>query len=283
MTRHRPRLWQVFTGLSILIGALVVFAWQQGGSGGAGGPLNAIAKAAEKTQSQPGGRMTMRAVVSSPGRPAPLTVTGEGAFDSRERARAVLRFPSPDSGDQVTMDMVSDGNVVYMRSSVFGALPDGRKWMSLDVALGDEVEMPAPAEGNANGELELLEAASGDVDEIGKEDVRGVSTTYYRGTISVSEQVKRLREEGADELASVAEEHGSPARFEVWIDADGLVRRMRLVQAHADDKGGASTTIDMRMDLFDLGIDPEIAVPDSSEVFDATSLAKEELEGTGNG
>jgi hypothetical protein len=32
------------------------------------------------------------------------------------------------------------------------------------------------------------------------------------------------------------------------------------------------------MDFFDFGIEPEIDVPDSSEVFDATALTEESLE-----
>lgn len=34
--------------------------------------------------------------------------------------------------------------------------------------------------------------------------------------------------------------------------------------------------IDMRMDFYDFGSIPEVEVPDPSEVFDATSLAREE-------
>jgi hypothetical protein len=33
----------------------------------------------------------------------------------------------------------------------------------------------------------------------------------------------------------------------------------------------------MRIDFFDFGIDPEIDVPESSEVFDATALARDKL------
>lgn len=35
--------------------------------------------------------------------------------------------------------------------------------------------------------------------------------------------------------------------------------------------------MDMRMDFFDFGFEPEIEVPDSSEVFDATDLTREKL------
>ncbi len=88
-------------------------------------------------------------------------------------------------------------------------------------------------------------------------------------------------EEGADDLASETE-RGAPPRIEVWIDADGLIRRMRLVRSQPGEGGEGPKTTDMRMDFYDLGITPEIDLPDSSEVFDATALAEDEV-GLSNG
>jgi hypothetical protein len=275
----RRRLWQVIAGLSILVGALVVFASQNGGESDGGGPLNAIAQAAERTQDEGGGRAVMQSVVSSPSQSEPLEISGQMSFDADGRTSAVLKFLNPDTGQPAEMEMVGDGAVIYMRSSVFGSLPDGREWMSLDLefATGLDRDALVPSEGDAKGELELLEETS-DVQKLGKEDVNGVSTTHYRGKVSASENADRLREEGGDEdFASRIEEEDSAIRVEAWIDADELVRRMRIVQRTPGDDGEGPTTMDMRMDFFDFGIDPAIDVPDSDEVFDATSLAKEEL------
>ena len=93
------------------------------------------------------------------------------------------------------------------------------------------MDTPLPANGDAKGELELLEAVTGDVQKLGKEDVRGVPTTRYRGTIGVSEHAEELREEGAEDRASYVEKMGTPLQVEAWIDADGLVRRMRFVKS----------------------------------------------------
>lgn len=274
--RHR-RPWRVVTGLSVLIVALAVFAWQQGGDGdGAGplaGPLNAIAKAAERTQREPGGRATMHTIVSSPARS--FTITGQMVFDAEAgRSRAVLTVPRAGSDGSVKMQVVGDGTKMYMRSSMFGSLPGGREWMGLDFSFGEELDTPLPANSDATGELELLEAVTGNVQKLGKEDVHDVPTTRYRGTVSASENAERLREAGAEDLASSIEK-GTPLRVEAWIDADGLVRRMRLVKSRPRKAGEGSTTIDMRMDFFDFGTVPEIDVPEPSEVFDATALAED--------
>ena len=134
-----------------------------------------------------------------------------------------------------------------------------------------------PAGGDAKGELELLEAATGDVQKLGKEDVRGVPTTRYRGTVEPSEHAERLREEGQEDWAAFIEKDAKPLTVEAWIDADDLVRRMRLVQSQPQE-GGEGSTVDMRMDFFDFGAVPEIDVPAQSEVFDATPQLRAELE-----
>ena len=274
---RRGRLWQAVIGLSILIVALAVFAWPQGGDDGGDGPLNAIAEAAERTQREPGGRATMHTVVSSPVRSESFTITGQMVFDDETgRSRAVLTVPHPESGGSVKMEVVGDGTVMYMRSSMFGSLPGRREWMALDFSFAQELDTPLPANSDAKGELGLLEAVTGDVQKLGEEEVRGVPTMRYRGTVNVSENAEWLRGEGAEDLASHIEE-GRPLQVEAWIDAEGLVRRMRLVKSEPREGGEGSMTTDMRMDFFDFGVVPEIDVPEPSEVFDATALAQDEL------
>jgi hypothetical protein len=273
----RRRLLRILAGLSILIVAFAVFAWQQGGDSDGGGPLNAIAQAAERTQEQPGGRAAMRGVVSSPARPVPYTMTGQVVFDAEGHSRMAMTVQRDEGGDPVKIDAVTDGTVMYMRSSQFGSLPDGKEWMALDLALGEDIDTTLPANVDAQGELVLLERATGEVQKLGVEDVRGVPTTHYRGTVGVAENAELLREEGAEELASYIERKGSPMRVEAWIDADGLVRRMRLVHSQPSEKDEGPTTMDMSVDFFDFGISPEIDVPDSSEAFDATAVARDGL------
>ena len=277
---RRRRLWLAATGLSILIIALVVFALQPEGDGESDGPLNAVADAAERTQGEPGGHATMLAIVSTPSRPDPLTIIkGQMVFDDETaHSKAILTVSRPGSDGSVKMDVVTDETspTLYMRSSMFGSLPGGREWMALDLSsFGPEQDTPLPANADAKGELELLQAATG-VRKLGKEEVRGVPTTHYRGTLDPSGNAEWLRKEGASDLASRIEQ-GTPPRLEAWIDADGLVRRMRLVNTQPREGGEGPVTTDMRMDFFDFGAVPEIDLPESSEVFDATTLAEDGL------
>lgn len=271
------RFWSFGVGLAIVVVLLAAFAWPQGGGDGGGGPLNAIAEAAVKTQHEGGARAVMRGTVTESEGSKPLRLTGRAAYNAAGVSRGAMTIPDPKSDGYAKVEYVQDGTEMYMRSSLFDRLPEGREWMGLDLSFGGELETSLPANGDARGELELLEKATGGVDRVGKEDVRGVPTTRYRGKISVSENAKRLREEGAEDFASYAEKHGSPVQVEAWIDAKGLLRRTRVVQLRPQ-KDGKGQTFDLRVDFFDFGVEPEIDVPDSGEVFDATSLAKEQLD-----
>jgi hypothetical protein len=259
-----------------VIAAFGLFAWQQGNGGGGGGPLNAIAAAAEKTQQEPGGRAAMHSIVTVSGQSAPIRMRGWMVFDAENRTRGVITAPHTVSDGPMKLDIVSDGTTMYMRSKKFGSLPDGARWMSLDLSLGDEVDPTTLPDVDAKGELALLEGVE-NVQKLGKEDVRGVSTTHFRGALSVADQVERMRDDGEDNIASVTERDGGPTRVDAWIDAEGLVRRMRLIHSQPAEQGEKSMTMDMRVDFFDFGFEPEIEVPDSSEVFDATDLTREKL------
>jgi hypothetical protein len=262
--------------MCVLAAVLAALALQLGGGDGSGGPLNAIAKAAERTRREPGGRAVMHTIVSSPDRS--YTMTGRMVFDTETgRSRVVLTMPDPDSSGSVKVQGVFDGTVMYIQLGRLGSLPDGAEWMSLDFSSFGLEEDELPSNGDAMGELELLEAATGGVRKLGKENVRGVPTTHYRGTVGVAEQAKQLREKGAEDLSSYAQKKGTPLRIEAWIDADGLVRRMRYGKSDPAKEGNGLTTIDMRVDFLDFGEVPEIDVPDSSEVFDGTGLAKSEI------
>jgi len=199
----------------------------------------------------------MHSIITVQGKPAPSAVTGRIAYDAEGRSQAVITGPKTTDGGLMKMEAITDGTTMYMHSSQFGSLPDGAKWMMLDLSRGDDdQETPIPASVDAKGELAFLEAVSDDVQKLGKEDVRGVPTTHYRGSMDP------------------ADGEGPPFGVEAWIDAKGLMRRMRLVHSEPSDEGDGTTTIDMRMDFFDFGFEPEIEVPDSSEVFDATAMAE---------
>lgn len=254
------------------VAAFALIASQQGGDGGGSGPLqplNAIAAAAERTQGEPGGRVAMHAIVESPSESKPLVMTGHTVY-SGNRTQGLLRFANPDTGKPAEMELAAEGTHMYMRSDLFKSLPGGKEWMGLDLSVVPTGEAPVPTNVDAKGELAVLEAVTGGVQKLGREEVRGVSTTRYRGEVDNVKRAKELEDEGADKLAEIIED-GAPTKVEAWIDPRGLIRRMRIVTSVPGAEDDGLTTTDMQIDLFDFGAQPEIELPDSDEVFDMTA------------
>lgn len=250
-SRSRSALRWVSAGLLVVLIALVILLTQQGGGGS--GPLNALAKAAEVTQSEPGGHITIEGLVTVPTEPKPLTLTGKMVYDSEGRTRGYMTMPDPKTGGQLKIFMAGDRTNVYMRSAMFGSLPGGRRWMGLDLPSSPDGASTLGANDDAQQGFKMLEEA-GDVEKVGEEKVLGVETTHYRGTLHSS-----------DANGSV----GSP-RIEGWVDGQERVRRVRIIGSPSH------SNVDMTMDFLDFGKVPPIAMPDADEVFDASSLVESE-------
>ncbi len=264
----RRRVWIVAGLVMVALGLAALVS--QLGAGGGGAPLNAVAVAAVKTREEQGGRAVMR-VVGTLSSGKSFTATGRTVFNAEGRTRAVMKVTPAGSAAPVRIEGISDGAVVYMRSPKL-PIPEGAEWMKIDFEAAVGLKLPVPNGNDPREELSFLRFA-GDVRKLGEEDVRGVPTTRYRAAAGVPETVKRLREEGEEELAEQVEKTGSPMRFEVWIDSSGLVRRLQIFNLHTRGEGDEQST-QMTAEFFDLGLEPQIEVPDPSKVYDATSLAE---------
>jgi hypothetical protein len=243
----------VAVGLAVVIVAVAVVVLQQGG----GGPElpNAIARAAQVTEAEPGGHVVISGAITPSGS-TPLRISGRSVYEGAGRSRGFMTIPDPETGGQVKMLMIGDRHALYISSDLLGSLPDGRRWMELSFSSGQAPTSSLPGGGSAEQSLAMLEKAA-DVEEVGDEEVRGVATTRYRGTMhSSGDQAGR-----------------SPLRVETWIDARERILRMRLINSQVGG-GGHSAGIDMQMDFLDFAAVPRIEMPDPNEVFDGSNLAE---------
>jgi hypothetical protein len=265
--RSRSRRW-IFAGIAVVVVVLVIFAVAQGGGGG-GGPLNAIAKAAEVTQREPGGRALINSTTTSSTTPEGLTETGSLVFDDSGRTRGTLTVRGHETGREEKVKVIADGTTSYASSSALEALPEGKKWMELDLssAVKEKTGSSVPAEGGPQEGLKVLETVLG-AEQISKEEINGVPTTRYRGSLPVAEEVFGVKL------------HASPPQVEVWIDAQDRVRRMQLVVSGTVGESEDSTTTKMAIDYVSFGQVPQINLPDPDEVFNATSKIESQLQST---
>lgn len=280
-TRFRRRALQAAGLASILLIALLAYTLLKGDEGS---PLNPIAAAAERTQTQPGARFTMEAGYTSDALEEPMSADGRGAYNSQTGLGEAQMWMGVPGLGAVEFEIVNDETSFFMRSDneKVMPLPGGKEWMKLEPFLGaSQSELMMGSDPSSS--LQVLAAVSGDVREVGQETVRGVETSRYRTSFRLADVAEVLREEGKAEMADLYEQYGelnpAPTIAEAWIDDEEMLRRMRMImEMPIEDQ--PTMTMDMRMEFFDFGARPEVTLPDEDVVFDATPILEEELEET---
>jgi hypothetical protein len=207
-------------------------------------------------------------------------MTGEGIFDYRRNVGRITFDLSALEPDFEKMEMILDGSVVY--TSGFGEeLAPGKSWMKIDTAkvpssseLGGLGQIDSPAQ-----ELKYLRAVSKEVEEVGEEEVRGVPTTRYRavidvrklGEVAASDAPPRFRKQTRREAMALFEEAGvDEAPMDVWIDGDGLLRKMTMELAFKAE--GEKARTELTLELFDFGVPVQVSLPPAAETVDISDL-----------
>lgn len=196
-------------------------------------------------------------------------------------ASGVVDFGNDDM--QMTMDMsglagaasnvsyearLVDG-VMYMNlggALAGGSLPAGTKpWIKLDPSsLGvtgsqlDEQQNPA----------DFLASLKGiaDIHEVGHETIRGVATTEYDGTVDLAKALDRVGADARDRLQRALSAMETSVPVKVWVDDEGLPRRMQL------DISVQGMSMSMSMDFYDYGVPVDLSAPPADQVGDMSSL-----------
>ena len=257
--------------------------------GGGESPEDVVKEAAAKTADA--GTVRYSATTSMRGSGQAFVLPGQGVFDYRN-ARGRMSFDFRQYGRGIglrSMELVYDGDVSYLKSrpALFGEWP-GQPWVKFDydaLAQGKSaarLHLVQQFDQNPLQQSQFLRAVGETVDEVGTEDVRGVSTTHYRTTVNL-EQAIQISKDGqtplpksvrrpmgveADRLADEAGRAELPA--DVWIDDDGRLRRLKMSFDFRSEAG--PTTIDITLELFDFGTKVEVAPPPAAQVRDIEEI-----------
>lgn len=235
-----------------------------------------LAQAAAATEEVGTGRFESVAEVEAGGT---LSVTTTGEFDTeagQAQGEVVV------AGDGVVGelfaslaegDFVVDGDTLYL-----DGLGEHDGWVRVDdatSAAADGGVDPSTAFTTApGGLLDQLDEVT-DVTEVGRGEVRGVSATHLRATLP---EVGDL-----DEAAAGGGGYRAASEVDVWVDDEGLVRRIATTteadfgSAGPAVEGLVTAAVTTTTDLYDLGAEVEVAVP--AEATDLDDLAPEELFG----
>lgn len=214
-------------------------------------------------------------------------IEAEGQFDFANQTGAMtMALPAPVSS---SVDIVFDGTTYFMSTEAFdGGLAVDADWVFIDVeAMSEQMGIDldaleqAGAANNPTSALGGLEGVAEDgIEELGTEEVRGVETRHYAAEIdmqAVLEQAQAqlddlsddlpegfLDEEAAEQFEQVYGDE--PVPVEIWIDDDGLTRRMTMELAVDGEEGS------MTMEMYDYGEPVDIEIPDESDAIDLFEL-----------
>ncbi len=267
---------------------------------GTGGAVY-LSKAAEATGEVTTQKMSMTQEITGMPMIGDVSFTAEGAFDNESgqgrmtmdmgELYASMGDLGGESGlpeDAGIMEMVIDGDTVYIKSPLFSSLggEEGKPWMKTDV--GELSSSGGIAGGSAGTDpaafLDFFEAVGDDVTEVGTEEVRGVETTHLTATIDAERLVAEADPEEAAELEEQLESLGAAGEAftsipaEVWIDEDGYVRKFTMTfdLSEAVAEGGSDAedpmfdmgdvTISQTIELYDFNEPVDIEIPDPSKV-----------------
>lgn len=271
------KLLQVAGVLSLLLILVVANSFLNGSGGESPLNPNPVAAAAQRTEEVPGLRMKQTMRITTESSP-PTTVSGKGTYNGEDNLGEFTYSIAVD-GRQVKFDAVMSEDAWYFHYPQFASkMPEGKEWIKLEGFPGQE-DLSSPGTGNPDESLGMLRA-NGDVQKLGKTKIGHVQTTRYRVTMSPEGIVQSLHDQGKDELAEQLEgaqaQIVGPFHAEVFITPNGMLRRMRTITTVLAD--GKTVKTEMRADLFDYGIRPQIQVPDDSQVLE---LDQEQMEAFG--
>jgi hypothetical protein len=200
-----------------------------------------------------------------------ITEDGTMTFDDQGHAEGTLNLKGDTTGKEIEASVIVDGTKAYMSSDALDSLPEGKKWMGLDYSKAVKGAATAsPAEGSPVEGLKVLEKVEG-AEEVGKQEIEGVSTTHYRGDFPLTDEIFGVKT------------HFSAPRADVWIDSQDQVRRMKVVVTGSLNEGEGKTTTEEETTFAEFGRVPKIEAPPQSEVFDATGEIESQVQEAANG
>jgi hypothetical protein len=240
-----------------------------------------LADAAAKTATARSARVATTVLVRSPEQ-GQARFTGEGAFDfERRRGEMTLRLLEGEAGG-----FGGESRAIFVDTSVYhrlppGVLPGGQRWIRLDlqnVADATGIDFGPLVQGSQvdpSQYLLWLSAIGPGVTKISEEEIRGVPTTRYRAAVDFnlleSQAPPGKEAEWSAYVQALRDRLGLDfIPVEVWVDGDGLVRR--LYHEHGFGADGTSATV--TTELFDFGVAVNAQAPPPGQVAAINDLIR---------
>ncbi|WP_327728186.1 hypothetical protein OG250_16605 [Streptomyces sp. NBC_00487] len=215
-----------------------------------------------------------------------MSIEADGEIDWADglNGTMTITYTGGQAADQMSRLGVTSMQARYLPDAYYADMGDlfarqygGKRWIRY--AYEDMDEMIGGASGayvqeyfksvTPNQSVRLL-LASGDVEKVGEEDVRGERTTHYAGTVKVAdvqERNARLGEEARAELEEQLKASGiTTVDIDLWIDDDDLL--VKKVEKGDTANGVVNSTVHYS----DYGVDVSTEEPPADRTVDFKDL-----------
>ena len=297
--------------LAALAGSLAALAAAAGCGGGSGTavtgePLDLaqLSQAATTSADATSGRFAFRFEASLPETDEPFAFGGEGAFDAAAgRGRFSFDFsslakllgkeffggipvsgwPDFDEPGAWQLEAIQDRDVSYVRFPALSSqLPAGKSWVRADAASKvkaqglDLTQFKQFDREDRAKMLDYLRAASGEIETVGTEELRGTPTTHYRATVDLAKHAALAplseRDGPGSFLGDTLPADGAEAPVDFWLDEQGLIRKLEMSFAATQPGTTDEATGSVTFELWDYGEPVAIELPPADEVVDESAL-----------
>jgi hypothetical protein len=213
-------------------------------------------------------------------------ITGSGeadaAFGDELRQHMTFRYDSMlGMPEGFGMEMIVDGSTMYMRLDGMDELAVfPTEWVSLDMSASvpgfDDLTAFGNGQSDPSNAFGYLQGAE-DARELGTETIDGVETTHYEVSVDIADAVAEVPADLRDEMRRALKQFRTAfgtttMPFEVWVDGDGLVRRV-VYEMGSDGGTMGPFSMAITMNITEYGNDFELRVPSPGDVTDLTELA----------
>ena len=261
------------------------------GGGGSTVSPESVAPAATKTAHRKSDRVATSTKLKLAKRN--LTFTGSGAFDPKGRRGRLsldmsqLNQISGASGSPYNLgyaQFILAGTAMYLRIPLLKQLnPSLKPWVKIDLRQAGQTQgldfgafLQFGQGGDPSHALDYLRA-TGKLKKEGTEEIRGIETTHYTGTVDLKKvpatAPARSRAEvrkNVDRLISLTGQQTIPV--EVWVDGNGYIRRETYTNKLPIQNQKAD--VQSTLELFDFGTPVVAPVPPAEDVTDLSGGPK---------
>lgn len=240
-------------------------------------PAAAVAKAAKNTEDITSLQYRMKGTAPESGR-----VEGQASMRLKPTIAMSMKMQASDQGAGETMEIRLVDKAMYLGGGAEMAKEmDGKRWLKFDLSGSDaakdldQMGSTSQAEQNPAAESTFLTGAK-DVKKVGSEEVDGVETTHYSGTVTLDDLRASLKDDKAEtrkqrEKSIKQYEKLGVDKFtmDMWVDGEDHTKQFRM-KGEAD-KG----PLDMTITFLDYNKPVTVTAPPAKDVADLGEMFKE--------